>query len=92
MLPFDKLKINRSFVFNVDTDGSAYRLLSAIVRLAESLQLSVVAEGVETCSVRDTLRELGCQEAQGYMLGSPASADETSRLFEHKPVLALPLG
>jgi diguanylate cyclase (GGDEF)-like protein len=91
MLPFDKLKIDRSFVFNVDTDGSACRMVSAIVRLAESLQLSVVAEGVETCSVRDTLRELGCQEAQGYMLGAPASADETSRLFEQEPVLALPL-
>ncbi|MEG3089662.1 putative bifunctional diguanylate cyclase/phosphodiesterase [Sphingomonas sp. PB4P5] len=82
MLPFDKLKIDRSFVFNVDTDSGAHRMVSAIIRLAESLQLSVVAEGVESTSVRDTLHELGCQEAQGYLLGMPLSASETAEKLQ----------
>lgn len=89
MLPFDKLKIDRSFVSNVDTDSAAHRMVSAIIRLAESLELRVVAEGVENASVRDILRELGCQEAQGYLLGMPLSASETDEILNHRRGLAL---
>ena len=81
LLPFDKIKIDRSFVFNVDTDSAAYRMVSGLIRLAESLQLNVVAEGVESVAVRDTLYALGCQEAQGYLLGKPLSARETNKLL-----------
>ncbi|TXC71039.1 EAL domain-containing protein [Sphingomonas ginsenosidivorax] len=81
MMPFDKLKIDRSFVVNVDTDEAAYRMVSAIIRLAESLRLSVVAEGVETTSVRDTLHALGCREAQGYLMGRPMSAQDVGAIF-----------
>ena len=77
MLPFDKLKIDRSFVLNVDTDDDACRMVSAIISLAESLHLSVVAEGVDSASVLDVLTKLGCQEAQGYFLGVPRSASAT---------------
>lgn len=91
MLPFDKLKIDRSFVFNVDTDGSAHRLISAIIRLAESLQLSVVAEGVESAAIRDTLNELGCTEAQGYLFGCPLSANETNEMIDSGAPLAVAL-
>jgi diguanylate cyclase (GGDEF)-like protein len=77
MLPFDKLKIDRSFVFNVDVDDEACRMVSAIISLAESLHLSVVAEGVDSAPVLDVLTKLGCQEAQGYFLGVPRSASET---------------
>lgn len=81
LLPFDKLKIDRSFVANVDTDKAAHRMVSAIIRLAESLELSVVAEGVENASVRDTLHRLGCQEAQGYLLGMPLNAADTDAML-----------
>lgn len=81
MLPFDKLKIDRSFVRNVDTDEAAYRMVMAIIRLAESLQLTVVAEGVETESVRDTLRGLGCLQAQGYLFGEPMSAADAGEML-----------
>lgn len=84
MLAFDKLKIDRSFVANVDSDKAAHRMVSAIIRLAESLQLSVVAEGVETASVRDTLHRLGCQEAQGYLLGMPLSAAEADVMLRDR--------
>lgn len=84
MLAFDKLKIDRSFVANVDSDKAAHRMVAAIIRLAESLQLSVVAEGVETASVRDTLHRLGCQEAQGYLLGMPLNAAETEEMLRDR--------
>jgi diguanylate cyclase (GGDEF)-like protein len=83
MLPFNKLKIDRSFVFNVDTDDAAHRLLRGIISLAESLQLTVVAEGVESTSVLDTLNAMGCQEAQGYLLGIPRNASETQELIRN---------
>jgi diguanylate cyclase (GGDEF)-like protein len=82
MLPFDKLKIDRSFVYNIDTDDAAYRVVSGIIRLAESLKLNVVAEGVETASVRETLKKLGCRYAQGYLLGMPLDASETHKLIK----------
>lgn len=91
MLPFDKLKIDRSFIVNVDTDSNARRMVSAIIRLAQSLQLSVVAEGVESAAVRDTLHELGCHEAQGYFLGEPRNARRTDELFWANPLRAVPV-
>jgi EAL domain-containing protein (putative c-di-GMP-specific phosphodiesterase class I) len=81
MLPFDKLKIDRSFVLNVDSDPEAYRMVSGIIQLAASLQLTVIAEGVEGNAVLDTLRSLGCQEAQGYLFGAPMSAGEASEIL-----------
>ncbi|WP_076068165.1 putative bifunctional diguanylate cyclase/phosphodiesterase [Sphingomonas montana] len=81
MLPFDKLKIDRSFVRNVDRDDGAYQMVSAIIRLADSLKLSVVAEGVESLSVCQTLQRLGCREAQGYLFGKAMSAVDTNLLL-----------
>jgi len=81
MLPFDKLKIDQSFVRNVDTDENAYRMVMAMIRLADSLHLSVVAEGVESRSVLETLQKLGCRDAQGYFLGKPMSMADTTILL-----------
>ncbi|MES3154200.1 putative bifunctional diguanylate cyclase/phosphodiesterase [Sphingomonas faeni] len=85
MLPFDKLKIDRSFVHNADSDEAAYRMVAGIIRLAEGLKLSVVAEGVETASVQDTLKALGCQYAQGYLFGKAANASDTHELLKRMP-------
>lgn len=82
MLPFDKLKIDHSFVHNVDTDESAYRMVMAMIRLANSLRLSVVAEGVESQSVFETLQRLGCQEVQGYLFGKPMNMADTTNLLQ----------
>lgn len=81
MLPFDKLKIDHSFVHNVDIDENAYRMVMAMIRLANSLHLSVVAEGVESQSVFETLQRLGCQEVQGYFFGKPMSMVDTTTLL-----------
>jgi diguanylate cyclase (GGDEF)-like protein len=89
MLPFDKLKIDQSFVRNVDTDDAAYRMVMAMIRLADSLQLSVVAEGVESRSVCDTLQRLGCQEVQGYLFGKPMSAADVGGML-HDSIEGVP--
>jgi len=70
-LPIDVLKLDRSFVLQDDGRISAFDFVKAFVDMAHALQLSVVAEGVETVEVLDFLRAASCDEAQGYLLGRP---------------------
>lgn len=70
--PFDKVKIDRSFVKELEDEGKVSVIIESIVSLAHSLGMRVNAEGVETESQRDALRELGCDELQGFLLGRPA--------------------
>lgn len=72
--PFDKIKIDRSFVSHVTDDQSARSIIRAIVALGKSLDLPVVAEGVETEEQRRMVLEEGCPQAQGFLFGSPAEA------------------
>jgi diguanylate cyclase (GGDEF)-like protein len=76
MLPFDKLKIDRSFVTSMETDPEARRMVQAILGLAKTLGLPVVAEGIEDAATAKTLAQLGCAQGQGYYFGYPmARAD-----------------
>jgi EAL domain-containing protein (putative c-di-GMP-specific phosphodiesterase class I) len=70
------LKLDRSFVTNMDTDGRAHAIVESTINLARALGMHVVAEGVETALVRDRLTALGCDLAQGYLFGLPLPADE----------------
>ncbi|MDE2453194.1 MAG: EAL domain-containing protein, partial [Burkholderiales bacterium] len=70
-LPLHALKIDRSFVRALATDGDGADLVAAIIALAHSLKLEVVAEGVETAAQLDVLRAQACDEYQGF-LASPA--------------------
>ncbi len=72
--PFDKIKIDRSFVSHVTDDASARSTIRAIVGLGRSLDLPVVAEGVETEAQRLMVLEEGCPQAQGFLFGAPAEA------------------
>jgi len=65
-LPIDKLKIDRSFVSDLTTSPDATSIVKAIISLAHSLRLKVVAEGVETAEQLEQLRQLGCDQYQGY--------------------------
>ena len=79
-LPFDILKIDRSFIDQLPGEGTS--LARSIVRLADSLNLSVVAEGVEQTGQLEELTRLGCQHAQGYLFARPqasAAIDELIR-------------
>lgn len=73
-LPFDKLKIDASFVAAMATDRESGKIVSAVVGLGHSLGLSTVAEGVETEEVASLLRDLGCDVGQGWLYGRPVPA------------------
>ena len=73
-LPADELKIDRSFVMDLEASDDARKVARAVVNLAKSLNLKVVAEGVETEGQNRILRELGCDQLQGYLFAKPMSA------------------
>jgi diguanylate cyclase (GGDEF)-like protein len=79
-LPIDKLKIDKSFVATIDSDREA-PIVVAVVALAHGLGLEVVAEGVETAAQLERLRELGCDEMQGYLFSRPVSAEHFEQLL-----------
>jgi predicted signal transduction protein with EAL and GGDEF domain len=75
-LPADVLKIDRSFVSDLPDSRSSAGLVASIIELARTLQLDVVAEGVETEEQRHCLADLGCGLAQGYLFARPRPAEE----------------
>jgi EAL domain-containing protein (putative c-di-GMP-specific phosphodiesterase class I) len=75
-LPLDQLKIDKSFVHYMLDSQNAATIVRAIVALADSLDMDVVAEGVETEAQRQFLRECGCASYQGYLIGKPVPAEK----------------
>ncbi|WP_312373423.1 putative bifunctional diguanylate cyclase/phosphodiesterase [Stutzerimonas nitrititolerans] len=75
-LPVQELKLDRSFVFDLEHDGASRTLSDAVLHLGESLQLSVVAEGIETEAQRRILMQLGYQVGQGYLFSAPLPSAE----------------
>ena len=75
-LPLDQLKIDQSFVCDVLTDTNDAAIVRTILNLAQSLDLSAVAEGVETAGQRDFLLRSGCKAFQGYLFGRPVPVDQ----------------
>jgi EAL domain-containing protein (putative c-di-GMP-specific phosphodiesterase class I) len=80
-VPVDGVKIDRSFVADVLRDPDDLALTSAIIAMAHSLGITVVAEGIETEGQYAILRERGCDQGQGFWLGRPMSADDLGRKF-----------
>lgn len=84
-LPFDTLKIDRSFVYSVGANGENSEILQTIISLAKNLKMRVIAEGIETHSQLAVLRNLGCDYGQGYLLAKPKSKEETEKLLYQHP-------
>ncbi len=79
--PIDVVKIDRSFVTDIITNPADAAITTAIIDMAHSLDVKVIAEGVETVEQLDFLRARGCDEIQGYYFARPLSAIEISKLF-----------
>jgi EAL domain-containing protein (putative c-di-GMP-specific phosphodiesterase class I) len=78
--PFDKIKIDRSFVSGVDSNQQSAAIVRAVVGLSNALHMPVIAEGVETESERRFLMREGCGEVQGYLIGRPELISAYSHL------------
>ncbi|MCG8489723.1 MAG: EAL domain-containing protein [Chromatiales bacterium] len=77
--PLDCIKVDRSFVQDLPNNKEASALVEAIVQMAHSLNMSVVAEGVETDAQLDFLNQVGCEGAQGYLMGKPMHPNDFVR-------------
>ena len=73
-LPLEEIKIDRGLVLDLEAGGRTRKIVDAVVKLAQALDLKVVAEGVETAQQQEILRELGCDELQGFLFAKPMSA------------------
>ena len=87
--PVDTLKIDRSFIRNINTSEKNAAITTAIASLAHSLNLDIVAEGVEETAQIDVLREQGCQIVQGFLFSKPLPAEEiTDKLSSETPLMS----
>ena len=77
----DTLKIDRSFIQDLTSDSDSGAIVTALVALATSMKMSVVAEGVETLEQLAMLRELGCMRIQGYLFSRPLVREDATRLL-----------
>jgi diguanylate cyclase (GGDEF)-like protein len=83
-LPIDTLKIDRSFVNSVGENGEDSEILQTIISLAKNLKMRVIAEGIETESQLNILKNLGCDYGQGYLMSKPLPEDVMEELLHRK--------
>jgi EAL domain-containing protein (putative c-di-GMP-specific phosphodiesterase class I) len=81
-LPITFVKVDRSFVEGLQTNNEDDRIVSAVVDLAANLGLRSIAEGIETNEQLDRLREIGCDEAQGYLFARPFAPEDVGDFIE----------
>jgi diguanylate cyclase (GGDEF)-like protein len=81
-LPFDRIKIDRSFVLSMMDNEESAAIVSAITSLGASLHLPVTAEGVETVAIQNSLKALGCAQGQGWHYGKPLPGAEITKLMD----------
>ncbi len=81
--PLDVLKVDRAFVTNLPEDRDAVAIANSIITMARSLNLHIVAEGIETESQISFLHALGCQTGQGYLFSKPVSEEKFTAMIDH---------
>ncbi|CAN5873359.1 hypothetical protein BH20ACI4_BH20ACI4_12390 [soil metagenome] len=80
--PFDRLKIDRSFINKMDEDTKSGEIVRTILMLAQNLNIETVAEGIETRRQLSQLQELGCNFGQGFLFSKPVAAPEAEKLIK----------
>ncbi len=83
-LPFDTLKIDRSFVYSVGDNGENSEILQTIILLAKNLKMRVIAEGIETEAQLALLQNLGCDFGQGYLMAKPMPKGDAEKMLYQK--------
>jgi EAL domain-containing protein (putative c-di-GMP-specific phosphodiesterase class I) len=84
--PFDKIKIDRSFISDLSDDDNSVAIVRAITALAGALNITTTAEGVETPEQVEKVRALGCTEAQGYLFSGPRNAEDLAHCFSLRSI------
>jgi EAL domain-containing protein (putative c-di-GMP-specific phosphodiesterase class I) len=83
--PLDTLKIDRTFVYNMDKSESSRLIVNSVTQLALALKMDIIAEGIEEAGQMESLIQLGCQYGQGYYIGRPIPAADTIALIQSRP-------
>jgi diguanylate cyclase (GGDEF)-like protein len=86
-LPFDRIKIDRSFVTSINDNAESAAIVNAITRLGDSLNLPITAEGIEDAAIEERLRALGCSKGQGWLYGRPLSVAHARRHLAERRLL-----
>ncbi len=84
ILPITLLKLDRSFITDIEHDNIAYEIVSAVIRIAKSKKIETIAEGIENTVQESILRMAGCDYAQGYLYGKPMPPEKIEELFEEE--------
>ena len=79
-----KLKIARELIESIETNGTETKIAEAVITMSEALGITVIAEGVEKKEQRDKLKDLGCDQIQGFLYGRPVPATEFERKYLKK--------
>lgn len=83
--PFDAIKIDRSFIRWMSIDEQSFAIVRTIIDLAKSMNMKVIAEGIETEENLKILRELMCDYGQGYLFSKPIDRDSMTRMLAGNP-------
>jgi EAL domain-containing protein (putative c-di-GMP-specific phosphodiesterase class I) len=89
-LPFERIKIDRSFITSINDNPDSVAIVTAITRLAESLKLSVTAEGIEDETIEARLRSIGRYTGQGWLFGRPMPAGDARTMLAQRGLLPNP--
>lgn len=81
ILPITLLKLDRSFITDIQYDNIAFKIVSAVISIAKSKKIKTIAEGIENPEQEEILRKAGCDYGQGYFYGKPMPAEEIEKLF-----------
>jgi EAL domain-containing protein (putative c-di-GMP-specific phosphodiesterase class I) len=80
--PFDKIKIDRTFVSDVTSRPDALAIVELVTGVGRSLRMITIAEGIETEEQFECLKRLGCDQVQGYLIGRPMPASKLKHLYD----------